>query len=261
VFYVIILVGSYFFNRAMFWRWLTWGSGIIILIIAGYAGWMMLQTKLSKWRLSKILERVKKSGLEQEVKNFIARFGQENKSNRNVWTYRNYRFDWGRIKDFEQHAEEKGFALSHEDFGILLRHHIDEREYALTTESVLTDSNSFGDLTGSQFENLLKRLFEAMGYQVQLIGSVGDQGGDLIANQAGKRFLIQAKRYSGSVGNSAIQEAVAAKNHYDCSSAVVVTTGEFTREAVALAKTNSVQLVGKVELQQKLMEHLKENWR
>ena len=116
-------------------------------------------------------------------------------------------------------------------------------------------------MNGSDFERLLYRLYEAMGYSVQLSGKVGDQGGDLIATKNQERILIQAKCYINStVGNSAVQEAVAARNYYDCNRAVVVTTSVFTREATELAKTNGVELVPKDMLQKLLLDYLKESW-
>lgn len=121
----------------------------------------------------------------------------------------------------------------------------------------------FSDLSGSGFENLLYRLFQAMGYTVQKIGRTGDQGGDLIANMDGKvRLLIQAKCYNGSpVGNAAVQEAVAAQKYYDCNGAMVVTSSDFTKEALELAKANAVGLVGKERLSELVVQYLKESWR
>ena len=261
VIFCVILVICYKYNRPIFWQWLMWGAGIFILGIACIIAWVIVSKKYRQRRLSKLQERVKKAGLENEIKNFIDRFGQEKQSNKNVWIYQNYRIDLGRMEYFQKHVAEKGLDLIDAQFGDLLRHYIYEKEYAVTTESVLMKPKALNSLSGSEFESLLRRLMEAMGYRVQSTGGVGDQGGDLIANKGGERILIQAKRYTGSVGNAAVQEAVAAKNHYDCTAASVATTGEFTREAIELAKTNQVQLVGREELQQKLLEYLKESWR
>ncbi len=261
VIFCVILVICYKYNRVVFWQWLIWGFGIVILVIAGVFAWVILSKKYRQIRMKRLLGRVNKAGLEDEFKNFIDRFGQEKKSNDNVLAYRNHRIDNGRIEDFQRHVAEKGLDLEDSQLGDLLRHYIYEKEYALTTESVKSKPKDLNSLSGSEFEIILKRLMEKMGYTVELIGGVGDQGGDLIANKDGERILIQAKRYTGSVGNAAVQEAVAAKNHYDCTAASVATTGEFTREAIELAKTNQVQLVGRGELQEKLLKYLKESWK
>jgi HJR/Mrr/RecB family endonuclease len=76
-----------------------------------------------------------------------------------------------------------------------------------------------------------------------------------------ERILIQAKCYKNvSVGNDAVQQAVAAKSYYDCNKAAVVTTSNFTREAIELAKVNNVELVAKPRLQELLVQHLSESW-
>lgn len=104
------------------------------------------------------------------------------------------------------------------------------------------------------------RLFIARGYAVQKTGKVGDQGCDLIANLDGQRIAIQAKCYSNFVGNSAIQEIVSAKKYYDCTRAMVVTNSNFTKEALDLAKSNNVELIGGGELSRLILQYLKESW-
>ena len=106
---------------------------------------------------------------------------------------------------------------------------------------------------GIEFEEFLSKLFIKMGYLSDVTQSSGDQGADLIIEKNGKKIVVQAKRYSDNVSNSAIQEAVAALKHYDCDSAMVVTTSNFTKGAKELAKSNNVQLIDRVKLE-KLLE-------
>ena len=108
-------------------------------------------------------------------------------------------------------------------------------------------------LDGIEFEEFLSKLFTKMGYLSDVTQSSGDQGADLIIEKNGKKTVVQAKRYSDNVSNSAIQEAVAALKHYDCDSAMVVTTSNFTKGAKELAKSNNVQLIDRVKLK-KLLE-------
>ena len=56
----------------------------------------------------------------------------------------------------------------------------------------------------------------------------GDQGMDVIAEKNGIKIGIQAKCYSSKVSNKAVQEIVAAINHYDCHKGMVVTNSYFT---------------------------------
>lgn len=112
------------------------------------------------------------------------------------------------------------------------------------------------ELTGIEFEHLLGKLFTAMGYKSVVTKASGDQGADLIIEKFGEKTVVQAKRYSGSVSNSAVQEAVAAQAHYNCNSSMVVTNSFFTKSAIELAESNSVSLYDRERLNELLVQYL-----
>lgn len=106
----------------------------------------------------------------------------------------------------------------------------------------------FNTMTGIDFENYLSQALKQHGFNVSGTPVTGDQGADLIATKDNKIYVIQAKRYSGVVGNKAIQEAVAAKSFYNGDIAAVATNSTFTSAAKTLARKNKVILVDKSEL-------------
>lgn len=55
-------------------------------------------------------------------------------------------------------------------------------------------------MEGVQFEQYLGHLFQAQGYKTQVTKAAGDFGADLILQKAGRKIVIQAKRYSKNVG-------------------------------------------------------------
>ncbi|WGS47649.1 restriction endonuclease (plasmid) [Burkholderia sp. JSH-S8] len=110
-------------------------------------------------------------------------------------------------------------------------------------------------MTGYDFEKFLAELFRTAGYDVEETKLSGDQGADLFVSRFGKKIVIQAKNYSGSVGNAAVQEAISAKSFYDCDEAMVVTNSHFTRSAIELANAASVRLVGRRDLQSYLDDY------
>lgn len=63
-------------------------------------------------------------------------------------------------------------------------------------------------LTGVEFEEFLAGLFRAQGYAAELTPTTGGYGADLILSKDGRRIAVQAKRYMGSVGVQAVQEAL-----------------------------------------------------
>ena len=215
---------------------------------------------MHKKHFNSLLDKLKNSGQEDYLKNFINRFGLEGGRGEG-YVFRNHKFEWDRINDFKKILREKGVISNDKDIFALLRFYIQENEEKLTRESIHREPQKFGNLNGSEFEKLLYRLFEAMGYKTEWIGKSGDQGGDLIANKNGERILIQAKCYRDwSTGNSAVQQVVGAVKYYDCNKAMVITTSHFTNEAVALAKANQTELVFKERLQELLLKFLGESW-
>lgn len=77
--------------------------------------------------------------------------------------------------------------------------------------------------------------------------STSDYGADLILHKD-QRIAVQAKCYTGNVGVAAVQEALSGMAYYRCQSAWVVTTGNYTANAVELATQSKVRLIGRNEL-------------
>ncbi len=256
-FYLILL---YFSDRSNFWKWCIYGVIIVIATIAAIFLWGKIKNNLKQKHLDSIVGKLKGSGQEEYLQNFISRFGLEDGKG-NGWEFRNHRFSWDRINDLKKIFLEKEIISKEDDVFQLLRFYIQEKEETLTRESIHRETQKLEHLSGNDFEKLLYRLFEKMAYKVELIGHTGDQGGDLIANKDGERILIQAKCYRDwSTGNAAVQQVVGAIKFYNCNKAMVVTTSHFTVEAIALAKANNVELVSKNQLQELLLKYLGESW-
>jgi hypothetical protein len=125
-----------------------------------------------------------------------------------------------------------------------------------TTNSQIKFSINDVDLMdGLEFEKFIAELFSKMGYESEITKASGDQGIDVIASKNGKTIGIQAKCYSSTVGNSAIQEVVAGKAHYRLHKAIVVTNNFFTDSAQQLAKSNSIILWDRHILKEKIDEN------
>lgn len=97
-------------------------------------------------------------------------------------------------------------------------------------------------MTGEEFEECLKVLFERKGYKVEKTPLSNDYGADLVCRDKYETVVVQAKRYDAHVGNSAVQEIVAARDYYEADRCIVVTNSYFTKNAVALALANEVEL-------------------
>jgi HJR/Mrr/RecB family endonuclease len=112
-------------------------------------------------------------------------------------------------------------------------------------------------MSGYDFEKFLVKLYKKMNYKIiQHTALSNDQGADLIVEKNLIKYVIQAKRYMGKVSNSAIQQVVASIKHYNVDNGVVITNATFTASAIALAKSNKIELIDRPKLIKLIKEYL-----
>jgi len=118
------------------------------------------------------------------------------------------------------------------------------REYHSSQKSRLINKTEFNDLSGVQFETWVADKLKANGFlDVRGTATTGDQGADIIAKVNNESVVIQVKRYQGAVGNSAVQQVIAARHYYRATHAWVITNSNFTNSARELAQKGGVQLI------------------
>uniref|UniRef100_UPI00406C2210 restriction endonuclease n=1 Tax=Paenibacillus sp. FSL H7-0350 TaxID=2975345 RepID=UPI00406C2210 len=103
---------------------------------------------------------------------------------------------------------------------------------------------------GSEFEEYLYRLFLALGYKdaYKTQGS-RDFGTDLVfTDRDGYRNVVQAKRYSYSVGLGAVQEVYSSMRYYRAKKAMVIASNQYTVACEELAGYNGVKLHNRNDL-------------
>jgi len=139
-----------------------------------------------------------------------------------------------------QRIQETRRQLTHQGF----ERDLEQRRHG----SLSLDIAMIDGMDPYDFELLLGMFYEAQGFHVIETPKSGDQGADVLLEKAGEKTVIQAKLYSGTVGNKAVQEAIAASSHFRCNFAAVVTNNYFTRSAKELAQSSTVTLVDRDEL-------------
>lgn len=98
-------------------------------------------------------------------------------------------------------------------------------------------------MEGHEFEYAVADLLRHNGFrEVQVTQASNDYGIDILAKRKNTKYAIQCKRYSGNVGNKAVQEAGLGMDFYHCDAAAVITNSAYTRQAVKLAETTGVRL-------------------
>lgn len=264
---IFYLISQYLTNPANFWRSITYIVAVVAIVIFGFLVWKRLKEKRKHHHAESVVDEIKGHELENDVKKFIKQFGRGLMDKSREWEYGEYSFSYKRLDYFRDFLKDKGVELENPDIGIILRHYIDELGRDFTYKSISAPENltnkKFDDLSGTDFEGLLEKLFTEMGYTVTRTGRTGDQGVDLIAIKGEEKLAIQAKKRSinESLGNDAIQQVFSGKDMYGCNGAAIITTSaNLTREAKEAAKAHGVILVHRPQLQEMLLNHLHESW-
>lgn len=112
------------------------------------------------------------------------------------------------------------------------------------------------NMSGIEFEHYIQQILEHQGYDATVTKASGDLGADIIATIGSLRYSIQTKRYSYTVDRTAVSDAVAAKDHYKCNEAMVITTNYFTPGAKELAKSTRCVLVDRDQLLKWISDYL-----
>ena len=120
---------------------------------------------------------------------------------------------------------------------------------------------SLSALKPKEFEQLVAKLYEKMGFTVRTTPQSHDGGVDVVARRAmdiGVDYLIiQCKHYpDGSVGEPVIRELMGTKQaQNEATRAVIVTSGKFSEGAIRLAQQFRIDLVDGLSLSALLKKH------
>ena len=96
---------------------------------------------------------------------------------------------------------------------------------------------------GHEFEHWVARRLRDEGWNARVTQASGDQGIDIVASLGRTSVGIQCKRYNRSVGNKAVQEALAGRIFHGLDVAAVISTAPYTKSARALASKTGVHLL------------------
>jgi restriction system protein len=122
--------------------------------------------------------------------------------------------------------------------------------------------NSMGS---REFECIVERLYNAIGYDTELTPPRADGGRDVIARQSAparkEELRVECKRYSKSVGVEFARRLLGVVSSEKATKGVLVTSGGFTKGAREFARHNPrIELVPGTNLVLLLNEHLGPRW-
>ncbi|MGQ4479623.1 restriction endonuclease [Streptomyces sp. SAS_276] len=116
-------------------------------------------------------------------------------------------------------------------------------------------------LSPTEFEHLIRQLFEAIGMEAWNTQASKDEGVDAVAISKDPVFngecIIQAKRYSKLVGVESVQALAGVVEHKRAAKGVLITTSWFGRASHEFARQHGrLQLIEGPELKYLIKEHL-----
>jgi restriction system protein len=114
-------------------------------------------------------------------------------------------------------------------------------------------------LTPSEFESLITNLFEKMGLETRQTRPSRDGGVDCVAWDTrpimGGKVVIQAKRYGGTVGVSAVRDLFGTVHNEGASKGILVTTSGYGKASFEFAQDKPLELLDGSNLLYLLSEH------
>ena len=114
-------------------------------------------------------------------------------------------------------------------------------KFTMTNEN---GANGFDvNMSPVDYEIHCANAFSHAGWFTSVTPKTGDQGADVVIKHGDLTGVIQCKLYSQPVGNSAVQEVIAAREYYKASFAIVVSNATYTTSARQLAAMANVALL------------------
>lgn len=103
------------------------------------------------------------------------------------------------------------------------------------------------------FQQIVAEIYERQGYSVRVTGAGPDGGIDIIAEQrratAHEKIIVQCKHQCATVGRPVCQQLLGTMTaDLEVTSAAIVTSSSFSREAVSFAGGKRLKLIGRTEL-------------
>ncbi|HEC27156.1 MAG TPA: restriction endonuclease [Gammaproteobacteria bacterium] len=100
-----------------------------------------------------------------------------------------------------------------------------------------------------EFEELVGEYYRRNGYKVLETDSGPDGGVDIVVVREGKKKVVQCKHWKASkVGVAIVRELYGVMAAHDIAEGVVVTSGEFTKEARSFSESLPIELISGAQL-------------
>jgi HJR/Mrr/RecB family endonuclease len=98
------------------------------------------------------------------------------------------------------------------------------------------------NLQAREFEHEVATWMSWAGYKTQVTQQSHDDGVDVLATEGDEKLVIQCKRWNRPVGPDKIRELAGAREQWNASRALLITTSDFTDAARAAAESLNIEI-------------------
>jgi len=160
--------------------------------------------------------------------------------------------------------EDKDYENEDDNDEMISNSNIELDDDDFIDDDPLTSGDSFENMSGIEFENLVLQLVRKMGFEAQTTKTSGDGGVDIIAHNNQPflegQYIIQCKRWNSSIGEPALRDLYGVVMSERANKGILVTTSYFTPSAISFAKGKPLELIDGDKLHFLLSKYdLKEN--
>lgn len=152
-------------------------------------------------------------------------------------------------------------AVSTGDIDTILQLKSEINEYI---DSVWESNEIYEEFGHFEFENLIAKLWEDMGYRAKVTQQSQDSGIDVIAENQEEKVVIQAKQFKprstqsppNNVGIDTVDRAAGNREKFNADRAIIVTSSDFTRGAKKAAREygENIEIINGTTLTRMLSE-------
>ncbi len=105
-------------------------------------------------------------------------------------------------------------------------------------------TTDYMSLSPQEFEHFVAEVFRRKGYLAEVTSFSGDFGADIIVTSDIAKAVVQVKQFDPAykVGVKDVTHLIGSKQFYSCDSAIVITSGTYTKAAREMAAKTGVQL-------------------
>lgn len=131
----------------------------------------------------------------------------------------------------------------------LILHALKDHRQRKKDQDLVEKLETLRALSPGEFEGLVAKYFTGKGYRIWLTEGGQDHGVDLLVYDGkGEKWVVQCKRYKGTVGEPVVRDLVGAMLHERATRAILITTGKVSLKALEWAEDKPLVIIDQAKI-------------